>query len=490
MRRPARPAPTPLSAMRRWCSWRARVPSIRGVLLIGVFLLAACSSPGPGAAPNRGPSTERLGVGGVATPAGAVLTTEDSTEPLKIRESGSEGSPRVYDGQGHTVGTIEIRADWVVVQNFKVQATGQYGFDAKGTHVTIQNNDIKGVHASGNGDLNAITFDGDYTSIRNNTAIDFVSGDSGDSHTDGIQTWNDDPGESSSHVLIQGNYFSGPLEDDHSSYIHQCVMSEGAESTDGGGGGTGDSRDWLIVGNYCVGDMKFDDIDNVTVTGNEFAGVDKRTVVVTPLCHRLQVLLRQQDHWKVRRGWSGRDARHLHRSRAGGVRRRRRRDAPAPASPARGNRCSSPWRSRCSGCPGSRLFCSAALACRAGTRSPLGKALIAPAGLPKLRVRIHCGTSPYGFSCGGGGLVDALEATKVGGRDAGRGDRPRPTRVLPGAAHAAARSGTVLGVAGRGGRRPDPARLRCGCMAAADVRERLGSRSCSSPWPLRERWSA
>ena len=207
----------------------------------------------------------------------------DSTEPLKIRESGSEGSPRVYDGQGHTVGTIEIRADWVVVQNFKVQATGQYGFDAKGTHITIQNNDIKGVHASGNGDLNAITFDGDYTSIRNNTAIDFVSGDSGDSHTDGIQTWNDDPGESSSYVLIQGNYFSGPLEDDHSSYIHQCVMSEGAESTDGGGGGTGAFQDWLIVGNYCVGDMKFDDIDDVTVTGNEFAGIDKRMVVVTPL---------------------------------------------------------------------------------------------------------------------------------------------------------------------------------------------------------------
>jgi hypothetical protein len=29
--------------------------------------------------------------------------------------------------------------------------------------------------------------------------------------------------------------------------------------------------------------MKFDDIDNVTVTGNEFAGIDKRVVVVTSL---------------------------------------------------------------------------------------------------------------------------------------------------------------------------------------------------------------
>jgi hypothetical protein len=238
------------------------------------------SRPGPGAG---GSPSERLGVGGVATPANAVVTTGDSTEPLKIRDSGSEGSPRVYDGQGRTVGTIDIRADWVVVQNFKVQATGQYGIDSRGTHVTIQNNDIKGVHASGDGDLNAITFFGDYTSIRNNTAIDFVSGGSGDSHTDAIQTWNQHPGESSSYVVIQGNYFSGPLEDDHSSYIHQCVMSEGAESTDGGGGGTGPSRDWLVAGNYCVGDMKFDDIDSVTVTGNEFAGIDKRVVVVTPL---------------------------------------------------------------------------------------------------------------------------------------------------------------------------------------------------------------
>jgi hypothetical protein len=260
-----------------------RVLSIRAVLLIGVFLLAACSSSdptGPGA--DGSPPREGVGVGGVATPANAVLTTRDSTEPLSIDESGSEESPRVYDGQGHTVGTIDIRADWVVVQNFRVQATGQYGIDSRGTHITIQNNDIKGVRVSGDGDLNAITFVGDYHSIRYNTAIDFVSGDPGDSHTDAIQTWNDDPGESSSYVVIEGNYFSGPPEEGTGdSHIHQCVMAEGSDSTDGGGGGTGRSHDWLIAGNYCTADMKFDDIDRVTVTGNEFAGVDKRVVVVT-----------------------------------------------------------------------------------------------------------------------------------------------------------------------------------------------------------------
>jgi hypothetical protein len=107
----------------------------------------------------------------------------------------------------------------VVVQNFKVQATGQYGIDSRGTHITIQNNDIKNVHASGDGDLNAIKFFGDHHSILYNTAIDFVSGDANDSHTDAIQTWNSDPGDSSSYVVIQNNYFSGPLEDDGSSYI-------------------------------------------------------------------------------------------------------------------------------------------------------------------------------------------------------------------------------------------------------------------------------
>ena len=283
----------------------SRVISIRAVLLIGVFLLAACSSSGPtgpgaggspgqeagpgaggsvgqGTGPGAGGSpTQELGVGGVATPADAVLTTRDSTKELNIDESGSEGSPRVYDGQGHTVGTIDIRADWVVVQNFRVQATGQYGIDSKGTHITIQNNDIKGVEKSGDGDLNAITFVGDHHSILYNTAIDFVSEDPGDSHTDAIQTWNNDPGESSSYVVIEGNYFSGPpVEDTGDSHIAQCVMAEGADSTAGGGGGTGSSHDWLIAGNYCTADMKFDDIDRVTVTGNEFAGVDKRVVVV------------------------------------------------------------------------------------------------------------------------------------------------------------------------------------------------------------------
>lgn len=225
----------------------------------------------------------QLGVGKAATPPDAVLTTQDSTAPLEIKDSGTEGRPKVYDGQGHTVGTIKIRANWVVVQNFRIKASGQYGFDSRGAHVTIQNNDVKGVHRSGDGDLNGITFFGDYTSILYNTLDNFVSGDAGDSHTDAVQTWNTHPGMSSSFVTIKGNLFKGALKDDHKTYIHQCVMAEGKDSTDGGGGGTGTSHDWLIAGNYCTADMKFDDIDNVTVTGNEFAGTDKRVVVVTPL---------------------------------------------------------------------------------------------------------------------------------------------------------------------------------------------------------------
>ncbi len=77
----------------------------------------------------------------------------------------------------------------MTVQNFRVKAGGQYGISAEGNNITIQNNDIKGVKASGDGDLNAITAFGDGLQILYNTAIDFVVGDPGGSHTDFFQTW-------------------------------------------------------------------------------------------------------------------------------------------------------------------------------------------------------------------------------------------------------------------------------------------------------------
>jgi parallel beta-helix repeat protein len=80
----------------------------------------------------------------------------------------------VYDCDGKDVGWIEIKGSNITVQNCKVTANSQYGIYSEGTGNTIQNNDIKGLKPTGDGDMNAITFFGNNTKIQFNTAIDFV----------------------------------------------------------------------------------------------------------------------------------------------------------------------------------------------------------------------------------------------------------------------------------------------------------------------------
>jgi hypothetical protein len=74
---------------------------------------------GGGGGGGGGTPAQTLGVGGVATPAGAILATADQAAALNITSGGTSGAPKVYDGQGHTVGRITVTADWVVVQNFR-----------------------------------------------------------------------------------------------------------------------------------------------------------------------------------------------------------------------------------------------------------------------------------------------------------------------------------------------------------------------------------
>lgn len=247
---------------------------------------------GDGGGDDGGTPTQTLGVGGVATPPGAILATSDQPGvQLNITTSGTATQRRVYDGQGHKIGQVKIRASYVTVQNYRIEAQVQYGVDCKlGTSnhdVIIQNNDIKDVRPSGDGDLNAMTINGNDIKILYNTAINFVGQESPGSHTDAIQTWNDGPGdESTSNLYVIGNRFQGPpAETDSPTYqhIHQALIGEGKDSTDGGGGGTGVSQNWFIADNYFTADCKFDDIDNVTFTRNTFAGIDKRVVVVSSL---------------------------------------------------------------------------------------------------------------------------------------------------------------------------------------------------------------
>jgi hypothetical protein len=232
-----------------------------------------------------------LGVGGIPTPAAGpnvTLITSDSTSGLTINSSGTSTAPKIWDGGGHSVGRITIDASWVVVQNFRVNADGQYGIYSTGKNNVIANNDIRNVHAPG--DLNAITFFGDGTHVIYNTAINFVTGDPGTSHTDAIQTWDTSSKQPSSNVVIQGNRFVGPANPSRSSSvpsIHQCIMAEGPASTDGGGGGAGPMANWIVADNYFSGswnqEVKFDDVDNVSLTRNTFAGSSTKICEVTSL---------------------------------------------------------------------------------------------------------------------------------------------------------------------------------------------------------------
>lgn len=240
----------------------------------------------PGGDPQ--PPGQSLGVGGVATPPGAILVPDQDSR-FEIESGGTAAAPKVYDCQGNTIrGGVLIDADNVVIQNCRVDAEQQYGiYSDDNTNVTIQNNDIKGVE--GPGDLNAITFFGNRHKILYNTAIDFVTGDPGDSHTDFIQTW-----VSSSHpiasddVQIRGNKAVGPANPDRENSvpsIHQWLMAEDYGRGGNSGGNTDGMKNWIVADNE-MGDswnqsIKLDGPDDVSITRNEFVGSSTRVMEVT-----------------------------------------------------------------------------------------------------------------------------------------------------------------------------------------------------------------
>jgi hypothetical protein len=243
--------------------------------------------PGPDPDPDPGPGgTQTLGVGGVATPPGAILATSDQPGvQMNITQGGTADNYRVYDGQGHTIGQIKIRADYLIVQNYRVRSNNNLGIsigygDAKVNHVVVQNNDIKDLRAPG--DINALEVWGDDITIAYNTAIDAITGDAGGSHTDFIQTWNTNDGWNTTNLRVVGNRATGEPDDANESvntHFNQALIGEGADCSSGGGG-SGQSGNWFISDNYWTADCKFCDIDNVTYTRNTFAGIDKRAVVI------------------------------------------------------------------------------------------------------------------------------------------------------------------------------------------------------------------
>lgn len=231
------------------------------------------------------PTGQTLGVGGVATPAGAIKSTGNSTAALAINSGGTATAPKVYDGQGFTIGRITVNASYVTIQNFNVRSGNQYGIYTEGTGITIQNNDIKDLRSTGDGDMNAITFFGNNTTIAYNTAIDFVGGPAGDSHTDFIQTWvSSSHPTASSNVNIVGNKATGPANPQRLNSvpsIHQCIMAEDG-GRGGNSGGSSGQKNWFIAGN-TFGDswnqcIKLDGVDDVDITRNQFIGSSTRAV--------------------------------------------------------------------------------------------------------------------------------------------------------------------------------------------------------------------
>jgi hypothetical protein len=221
------------------------------------------------------------GPGGIPAPAPAdnvELNTADRGA-MTITASGTASTPRIYDGGGRTCGAVVINANYIVFQNYNVRPGSQYGVYITGHHVTVQNCDIKNVRVSGDGDLNAFTVFNTDNKLLYNTAVDFVGGDPGGSHTDWCQTWVSSSHPTPAHNLqIIGNVGTGPANPSRNNSIpsiHQFFMCEGA-GHGGNSGGSGNPTGLLISDN-TIGcswgqDIKLDGAANVDICRNRFVG--------------------------------------------------------------------------------------------------------------------------------------------------------------------------------------------------------------------------
>lgn len=238
---------------------------------------AVAWNPSAGYVTNTG-GGQTLGVGGIAKPAGAT-TGAGGSGTWSIPSGGTASNPKVYDGEGRTVGRVNCTVDNVVIQNYRINANNQYAAFIEANNVTLQNCDMKGLTPTGDGDLNVITMFGNDIKIRYNTAVNPVQGDPGDSHTDAIQTWvSSSHPNASQNCQVIGNKFTGPSNPSRANSvasIHQCIMVESA-GHGGNSGGSGTPSNWLILDNE-FGDswnqsVKLDAGNNFTFARNNFTG--------------------------------------------------------------------------------------------------------------------------------------------------------------------------------------------------------------------------
>lgn len=244
------------------------------LIRVGQVLKVSVPAPAPTpTTPAPAPTTQTLGVGGVATPTNALALPPVTNGKSSVTASG------VYDCKGATVkGWVNVKGDNITIQNCVIDANYQYGVVTEGTNNTIQNNQIKNIHAPG--DLNVITFYGNGTRLLFNLADNAVTGNPGDSHTDFAQSW-----VSKSHfvasddVEIRGNSAVGPANPDRLNSVpnfHQFLVVEDYNRGGNSGGNTDGMKNWRIIGNR-IGcswnqDIKNDGVDGMIVSNNDFVG--------------------------------------------------------------------------------------------------------------------------------------------------------------------------------------------------------------------------
>lgn len=200
-------------------------------------------------------------------------SSENSEGQLIIKHSGT------WEGNGRKVSNIRIEADTVVVRGFVVSGGKGTGIWAKGNNITIDGNDISKIKLGE--DLDGIRFFGDNIKITNNVIHDLAPKyDMEGAHIDCMQTWSSESTGPTSYLVISGNKCLSNNKE-----IHQCIMAEGDDSEEGGGGSSeGDSTNWLIenneLNNFAGQCIALRDIQKVVVRNNNFTGAGKRAITV------------------------------------------------------------------------------------------------------------------------------------------------------------------------------------------------------------------
>ncbi|HEY2206489.1 MAG TPA: right-handed parallel beta-helix repeat-containing protein [Pseudonocardia sp.] len=185
---------------------------------------------------------------------------------LSIKASGTAQAPITVAGDGRTiVKGVTVRANYVTVTGVNAVKPKAPGISLDGNNITVENSTSVNPHGD---DGDGLRFWGDNIVLRHNTIAHTTPG-AHHAHADCMQTFaTDQDSPASQHVLIDGNR----CED----ISNTCLIMEGPNSEAGDGSGIGATSDVVYTNNYCANKadeaLQIDDVQRLTITGNEIAG--------------------------------------------------------------------------------------------------------------------------------------------------------------------------------------------------------------------------